>query len=70
LWRVSSVGIELGIATGIGALLGWFADRQWGTGPWLQIVGVIFGVAAGFKGLFREVKRVQGQLARETVDDQ
>ena len=46
--------IELfsGIATG--AALGYFADRWLKTFPWLLILGLFLGAAAGFKNLIRE----------------
>jgi ATP synthase protein I len=49
--RFASVGLEMGIAVAIGAGLGHLLDRWLGTTPWLLLVFLLFGVAAGFKGL-------------------
>ena len=37
----------------VGGLLGWQADRWLGTGPWLLILLLGFGVAAGFYNVYR-----------------
>ncbi|MBV8881177.1 MAG: AtpZ/AtpI family protein [Planctomycetaceae bacterium] len=40
-----------------GYLLGSYCDRRLGTSPWLVVVGVLLGTAAGFVELFRTVSR-------------
>lgn len=57
--RVSSVGIEIAVATAIGWGIGYWLDAELGTGPWLMLVGLLFGVAAGFNGLLRTARQVQ-----------
>ena len=51
----SRVGLELVAATVIGAGLGYALDRWSGTRPWLLVVGVVLGTAAGFFGIYRLV---------------
>lgn len=51
--RVLAVGSELGIATLIGLFGGAWLDRRFGTGPWIMIIGLAIGAAAGFKSLMR-----------------
>lgn len=55
----SSVGLELGISVIIGLLIGYYLDRELGTGPWLMLVMLGFGLAAGFRGVLRAVKRAE-----------
>ncbi len=55
--RLSTVGLTLAIAVGIGAVGGLYLDDYLGTGPWLTILGVLIGSAAGFHQLIREIKR-------------
>lgn len=50
--RVGSVGIEIVIATLIGYAGGAWLDGKLGTSPYLTLVGLLLGIAAGFKGLF------------------
>lgn len=56
---LSTVGITLVAATLIGYYMGYYLDRLFGTSPWLTIIFLIFGIAAGFKNLFTSVKRVE-----------
>ena len=51
--RAGSVGITLVVATVIGLAGGYWLDRWLGTAPWLAMIGLGFGIAAGFVNLFR-----------------
>ena len=51
----SRVGLELVAATVLGAGLGYGLDRWLGTEPWLLVVGVVLGAAAGFLAVYRLV---------------
>jgi ATP synthase protein I len=59
-WRalaeLSTVGITLVLATVIGLAGGYYADRWLGTSPWLTMIGLGLGIAAGFVSLFRTVR--------------
>ncbi|MBP2672551.1 MAG: magnesium transporter [candidate division NC10 bacterium] len=55
LARLSTIGISLVAATAIGLLIGYGLDRLLGTAPWLTMVFALFGIAAGFLNLFRDV---------------
>jgi ATP synthase protein I len=52
---LSTIGIALVAATAIGLLIGYGLDRWLGTGPWLTMLFTLFGIAAGFLNLFRDV---------------
>lgn len=64
-WRalanLASVGITFVVATAGGALLGYFLDRWLGSSPWLTLIGLGFGIAAGFRELIRSVKAAERQ---------
>ena len=55
--NASSVGLELGLSVAIGLLIGWWLDQHLGTQPWLMLLWLVFGLAAGFRGVMRAVKR-------------
>jgi ATP synthase protein I len=55
LARLSTIGISLVAATAIGLLIGYGLDRLFGTAPWLTMMFALFGIAAGFLNLFRDV---------------
>jgi len=59
LGSLSTVGITLVAATVIGYFMGRFLDGAFGTAPWLTIVFLIFGIAAGFKNLYDQTKKIQ-----------
>jgi ATP synthase protein I len=56
LAELSTVGITMVLATVIGLAAGYYADRWLGTSPWLLMIGLGIGIAAGFVSLFRAVK--------------
>ena len=59
LGYVSTVGISMAAAIAIGALLGLWLDKKYGTEPWLLIVGLGFGVAAAFRNLYLMYKKIK-----------
>ena len=62
LAELSSIGFALVIATVIGLVGGYYADRLLGTSPWLLLLGLALGIAAGFVNLFRSVSRADRDL--------
>jgi ATP synthase protein I len=54
--RFSSIGLELGGAVIIGLLVGQWLDRKFGTEPWLMLLFLLFGMAAGFRSVYRLLK--------------
>lgn len=57
LWNLLTVGMVLVASIVIGYFLGSTLDRRLDTTPWLTVVGVLLGTAAGFVQLFRTVAR-------------
>lgn len=51
----------------VGGLIGWQADKWLGTGPWLLILLLGFGVAAGFYNVYR-VARPKAVPDAENLD--
>jgi ATP synthase protein I len=62
LGEVASIGMTMVAATMIGFGAGYYADRWLGTSPWLMLVGLLLGIAAGFVNLFRSVKAAERKL--------
>jgi ATP synthase protein I len=58
-FSVAAVGLEMGISAALGLALGYFLDREFGTAPYLTILFLLFGVAAGFKALFRVARQAR-----------
>jgi hypothetical protein len=51
----AGVGIQLGLTLTLFALLGRWLDRRLGTEPWLLLVCVFVGAAAGLYSVYRRV---------------
>jgi ATP synthase protein I len=64
LGELSTIGLTLVVATVLGLAGGYYLDRWLHTSPWLTLIGLLFGIAAGFVNLFRSVKR-----AERSIDD-
>jgi ATP synthase protein I len=65
---------ELVVGVVVGGGLGWVLDRQFGTAPWLMIVLVILGFAAGLLSVVRAARKAQAanepqQRAAPSVND-
>ncbi len=50
---------ELIIGVAVGGFLGWALDRQFGTAPWLMILLVVLGFAAGLLNVIRAAQKAQ-----------
>jgi F0F1-type ATP synthase assembly protein I len=60
---LSTVGLTLVISTVLGLWGGHLLDGWLGTDPWLKLVGLLLGIAAGFVNLIRVM------IALERGDD-
>jgi len=62
LAMVSSLGISVALAIGIGVWFGLTLDRWLGTKPWFFFIFLLIGIAAGFKNVIvitgREVRKI------------
>ncbi len=53
LGRYSALGLEMALSVVIGLGVGYYLDKWLGTGPWLTVVWIALGVAAGVRSLYR-----------------
>ncbi len=65
---------ELIAGVGVGGFIGWVLDRQLGTAPWLLVLFVALGFAAGLMNVIRAAQKAQAdaaasQLATPSVKD-
>ena len=59
LGHVSTVGLSMAFAIGIGAIVGHYLDKKFGTAPWLLLIFLGFGVAAAFRNLYIMYKKIK-----------
>ncbi len=53
----SSLGLAVAFSIFIGLFLGVFIDKWIGTSPWFMLLGLGFGIAAGFSNIALAVKK-------------
>jgi ATP synthase protein I len=53
--RVMGAGLQFAAAIVLFLLAGQWLDERLGTGPWLLLLGVMTGAAAGFYALYRQL---------------
>ena len=53
------MGLELGLSVVVGFLIGSWLDDWLDTKPWLLLVFGVSGIIAGYRSIFRLVKKVQ-----------
>jgi ATP synthase protein I len=56
-----SIAVEFVGAMLVGGLIGWFIDRQAGTGPWGLIVLLLLGFVTGLRSVLRQQKKFDGK---------
>jgi ATP synthase protein I len=65
LGTYGTVGLEFGLSVLFGLLGGQWLDKKFGSSPWLALVGLGFGMAAGVRTLLRALKAAQRELHEE-----
>jgi ATP synthase protein I len=55
----SSLGLSVSFAIFIGLGIGVVLDRKFDTSPWLTLVFLVFGIAAGFRNIALVIKRAR-----------
>ncbi len=58
LTNASVMGLHMVTHTLVGAAAGYFLDRWLDTKPWLLLVCLVLGSAAGFKSVYVDLKQV------------
>jgi len=58
LARLSTIGIELAVSIVIGLAFGLYLDKKFDTSPWLTLIFLVLGIIAGYRNIFREIKKI------------
>jgi ATP synthase protein I len=53
-----AAAISLFAAVLAGLIVGWLLDRWLGTSPWLLVLGIVLGAAAGFYEFIRQTSKL------------
>jgi ATP synthase protein I len=57
-FSLSSLGLNLVVATVIGFGLGFILDSQFHTHPYLTLIFFVLGIASGFWQIIKEIKKI------------
>lgn len=64
--RYSYIGIFFGVSVVLGFVVGNALDKRFHSGSLCTMVGVLFGIASGFKELYRLARNYQNELTRQS----
>ena len=53
------MGLEIGLAVVVGFVIGTWLDKWFETAPWFLLILGIAGIIAGYRSMFRMVKRMK-----------
>ncbi|MDD3992949.1 MAG: AtpZ/AtpI family protein [Desulfobacterales bacterium] len=53
----SSLGLQVALSIFIGLGLGVWLDRRWETHPWLTLIGMVAGIAAGYRNIGLAIRK-------------
>jgi F0F1-type ATP synthase assembly protein I len=62
-------GIQMAVGIVLMFFVGKWLDAKWGTTPWLMLVGILFGSAAGMTQFIRAANRASRETNRESRDE-
>ncbi len=65
-WRIS---IELAVAIGVCSAIGFGLDRWLGTAPWLMLVFLVLGFAAGIRNVYRAAQQIAATAEEPASQD-
>ena len=70
-WRESGslygAGVQIAAGIVLMAFIGWWIDTRWGTTPWIMVLGICFGAAAGMYQLVKTVNEINKKEAEKKV---
>ena len=53
----SVIGLEVGVSIAVASVIGWWADRKFGTAPWGMLAGLTIGLTHAGKLLWNMAKK-------------
>jgi ATP synthase protein I len=66
--ELSAMGLYLLVALALGVGIGYYLDRWLGTAPWFLVIFILAGLFAGFRNMYRLLRR-EIELSRKGGED-
>lgn len=63
------MGVHLVSGVIVGIVMGYYLDKYFDTKPWLTLTFLVFGIIAGYRNMFQEMKRIQKKEAEADAQD-
>ncbi len=63
--KFASLGLEMALSVVIGLIVGALLDKKLNTYPWLTLLFLLFGFAAGFRSLLRAARKAAKEEEEE-----
>lgn len=63
-----TIGLHMVSGTFVGLAIGYYLDQWLGTKPWLTLFMLAVGVAAGFRNVYDDARRIQRQDRAENPE--
>ena len=67
--RYATVGLEFGLSLLVGLFAGRWLDAKLGTANWLTFIGFGFGIAAGYRAIYRAAQAANREAEREEAEE-
>jgi len=55
----SSIGLSVALSIFIGLAVGVYLDQRFDTSPWMTLIFLVLGIAAGFKNISLAIKKMR-----------
>ncbi len=68
--QFAGVGLQFALTIVVFAFAGIWLDKRFGTSPWLVILGVFIGAAAGFFSIYRQLMAAQRRAEESRTAEQ
>jgi ATP synthase protein I len=65
----ATVGLEFGLSLLVGLFGGRWLDNKFGTAHWLTFIGFGFGVAAGYRAIYRAAQAANRDAERHGAEE-
>ena len=67
---VGTIGTHMVVSTFVGLAIGYYLDKWLDTKPIMLLIFLFVGIAAGFKNVYEQARRLQNRVDENESDDE